>query len=90
MVEEKLVALEKVHTDQNGSDMLTKILPKSKIEVCRLKAGLVEPPHVGVRGRFVGFFPPTWRKGSKYFIGSMFFSATLVFGCVCCNGSKLV
>ena len=36
MVEEKLVAFEKVHTDQNGFDMLTKILPKSKIEACHL------------------------------------------------------
>ena len=44
VVEENLVELEKVHTDQNGSNMLTKILPKSKIEACRLKAGLVEPP----------------------------------------------
>ena len=44
VVEEKLVALEKVHTDQNGSELLTKILSKSKIEACRLKVGLVEPP----------------------------------------------
>ena len=44
VVEEKLVALEEVHTDQNGSDMLTKILRKSKIEACLLIAGLVEPP----------------------------------------------
>ena len=44
VVEEKIVALEKVHNNQNGSDMLTKILSKSKIEACRLKAGLVEPP----------------------------------------------
>ena len=43
-MEEKLVALEKVHTNQNRSEMLTKILPKSKIEASLLKEGLVERP----------------------------------------------
>ena len=44
VTEEKLLQMEKVHTDQNGSDMLTKILPKTKLLACRLKAGLMEPP----------------------------------------------
>ena len=44
MVEEKLLEREEVHTDQNGSEMFTMILPKSENEVCRLKVGLVEPP----------------------------------------------
>lgn len=29
---DKLLKLEKVHTDHNGSDMLMKILPKKKLE----------------------------------------------------------
>jgi len=36
--------IEKIHTDDNGSDMVTKMLPMQKLETCRRKAGLVEPP----------------------------------------------
>jgi reverse transcriptase-like protein len=39
-LESKLFALEKVHTDVNASDMLTKVLPRSKFEFCRDVAGL--------------------------------------------------
>ena len=37
----KQLELEKVHTDDNGFDMLTKSLPREKIEACRLIVGLV-------------------------------------------------
>jgi len=30
----KLLALEKVHTDDNGVDMMTKELPRRKFKVC--------------------------------------------------------
>ena len=40
VLDSKLLELEKIHTDDNGSDMLTKILPKGKFETCRLAAGL--------------------------------------------------
>jgi len=30
----KLLELEKVHTDDNGADMMTKALPRAKFEVC--------------------------------------------------------
>ena len=43
-IEEKIFELVKISTHENGSDMLTKILPRDKLEVCRLKAGLVIPP----------------------------------------------
>ncbi|KAG8376582.1 hypothetical protein BUALT_Bualt09G0078600 [Buddleja alternifolia] len=36
--------LDKVHTDDNGADMLTKSLPRKKLEVCKSEAGLVVPP----------------------------------------------
>ncbi|KAG8387460.1 hypothetical protein BUALT_Bualt02G0023600 [Buddleja alternifolia] len=36
--------LDKVHTDDNGADMLTKSLPREKLEVCKREAGLVVPP----------------------------------------------
>ncbi len=39
----KLLELEKIHTDDNGSDMLTKSLPREKLEVCRLISGMVNP-----------------------------------------------
>ena len=40
MVASKEVELEKVHTDDNGADMMTKSLPRGKLEVCREIAGM--------------------------------------------------
>lgn len=42
VLNDKLLQLEKVHTDDNTSDMLTKALTKDKHEKCRLLAGMVE------------------------------------------------
>jgi len=36
----KLLALEKVHTNDNGADMMTKALPREKFEVCYEIVGL--------------------------------------------------
>ena len=36
----KLLELEKIHTDDNSSDMLTKSLPREKLETCRVIAGM--------------------------------------------------
>jgi len=44
VLDEKLLQIEKIHTDDNGSDMMTKTLPMQKLEICRRKTGLVEPP----------------------------------------------
>ncbi|GKV11932.1 hypothetical protein SLEP1_g23145 [Rubroshorea leprosula] len=44
-IEEKVLDVEKVHTDDNSSDMMTKSLVRSKFEFCRSQAGLVEPPN---------------------------------------------
>ena len=38
---DNLFELEKIHTDHNGSDMLTKTLPKEKLEVCHSIVGMV-------------------------------------------------
>ena len=43
-LEMKSYALEKIHTDDNGSDMMTKSLPAVKFDSCKEKAGLVEQP----------------------------------------------
>jgi Reverse transcriptase (RNA-dependent DNA polymerase) len=32
--------LKKIHTDKNPSDMLTKIVPKDKLELCRRLVGM--------------------------------------------------
>lgn len=40
VIEEKHMKLVKVHTNKNGADMLTKIVPVSKIELCKKLAGL--------------------------------------------------
>ncbi|XP_075492611.1 LOW QUALITY PROTEIN: zinc finger protein GAI-ASSOCIATED FACTOR 1-like [Primulina tabacum] len=38
VLEKKKLKLEKIHTDENGSDMMTKTLPKWKLEYCRAVA----------------------------------------------------
>ena len=43
-MEIKLFVVEKIHTDNNASDMMTKPLPREKFEFCRREVGLVEPP----------------------------------------------
>ena len=50
MLDEKLLQFEKVHTDENGSDMMTKSLSKEKHDFCRSKAGLMESPHLSREG----------------------------------------
>jgi hypothetical protein len=43
-MEMKSFVVEKIHTDDNVSDMMTKPLPREKFEFCRREAGLSEPP----------------------------------------------
>ena len=43
VLDSKILQLEKIHTEENGSDMLTKSLPRQNFEYCRLAAGLMEP-----------------------------------------------
>ena len=43
VLKSKQLYLEKIHTSKNGSDMLTKCLPKEKVKAHRQRAGLVEP-----------------------------------------------
>ena len=40
---DNLFEIEKIHTDHNGSDMLTKSLPREKLRVCCSIAGMVSP-----------------------------------------------
>ncbi|KAK6128108.1 hypothetical protein DH2020_038139 [Rehmannia glutinosa] len=42
---EKFMQLDKVHTDENGVDMLSKSLSRDKFEVCRSKTRFVDFPH---------------------------------------------
>jgi hypothetical protein len=43
MLEMKMLQLEKIHTTENGSDMMTKALPKEKLVVCHKVVGIGEP-----------------------------------------------
>ncbi|PNX76387.1 copia protein [Trifolium pratense] len=43
MLDSKQLQLEKIHTDNNCSDMMTKSLLKDKYEFCRTTTGLLEP-----------------------------------------------
>ena len=50
--------LTKIHTTENGSDMLTKVLTPDKLEADRIGA----TSHAGVKGEFVGkHVPPDGR-----------------------------
>ena len=40
VLEEEQLSLEKIHIDRNPADMLTKILPQNKHELCRGMVGL--------------------------------------------------
>ena len=40
VLDSKLLELEKVHTDDNGADMMTKALSREKFETCCLIAGM--------------------------------------------------
>ena len=42
-LEMKLFFLEKIHIDENGSDMMTKPIPTEKLQFCRKQAGMVGP-----------------------------------------------
>ncbi|KAK9698616.1 hypothetical protein RND81_08G117800 [Saponaria officinalis] len=53
VLESNLLHIEKIHTDDNGSDMMTKTLPMEKLDVCRRKAGMAVTHLVG-RGIIVG------------------------------------
>ena len=44
VLNDKLLELEKIHTDDNGSDMLTKVLTRSKLESCCTVAGMAILP----------------------------------------------
>ena len=45
VVSSKLLQLEKIHTDHNGAGMMTKVLPKEKLQVCNEVAGMMVPHH---------------------------------------------
>ena len=44
MLVEKKMYIEKIHTNENGSDIKTKSLSREKLKVCKQKANLVVPP----------------------------------------------
>ena len=44
VLEEKKMHIEKIHTNENGSDMMTKSLSREKLEVCKQKATWLCPP----------------------------------------------
>ena len=41
----RLLELEKIHTNDNGSDMMTKAFPRGKFEECCMIIGWRFPPH---------------------------------------------
>ena len=40
IVDQQLMQLRKIHTDKNPADMLTKVVPKEKLELCVGSAGM--------------------------------------------------
>jgi hypothetical protein len=58
----KQLQFEKVHTDDNGADMLTKVVIRAKLDVCRQLAGILpvssETLYDVGRGSLLGHVPP--------------------------------
>ena len=54
MLEKKQLQIEKIHTSENGLDMIIKSLPKEKMKSCMQKVGLVETPYDLERGDLLG------------------------------------
>ena len=42
-IEEQMLQLKKIHTDDNVADMLTKVVPPNKLELCIRIAGMDRP-----------------------------------------------
>jgi hypothetical protein len=42
-IEEQMLQLKKIHTDDNAADMLTKVVPPDKLELCIKLAGMDRP-----------------------------------------------
>ena len=42
VLDDGLLQLEKIHTEENPADMLTKTLPRDKQELCRILAGVIQ------------------------------------------------
>ena len=40
VIDQQLLRLVKIHTDENPADMLTKVVTRDKLELCRDKAGI--------------------------------------------------
>ena len=43
-VEDKTIALTKIHTEENGSNMLTKVLSMEKLDLCRRRIRMASHP----------------------------------------------
>ena len=59
VVSSRLLKIEKIHTDKNGSNMMTKILPSEKLLLCCKAGGMGCPPHESDGGEFLGILL-TW------------------------------
>ena len=53
---DNLFELEKIHIDHNGSDMLTKTLPREKLKVCHSIVGMANPSNSRKKGDLLGGF----------------------------------
>ena len=40
VLDSKLLELEKIHTDKNAADMMTKVVPREKLELCANTVGI--------------------------------------------------
>jgi len=45
VLENKLLQIENIHTNDNGAEMMTKALPKEKIKFCKEAAGIAATPN---------------------------------------------
>jgi hypothetical protein len=65
VLKSKQMKIEKVHRDDNGADMLTKVVTRAKLHVCCRLVGMTAArqwdPSWCQEGKLVGICPSTWR-----------------------------
>ena len=77
VLDDELIELEKIHTDNNGSDMMTKALSKDKFETCRSIAGMTTTSTQSGGGGLLEIGPFLCGKTHIYLIGAI--NVTTVF-----------
>ena len=65
-VEKEEFTLVKIHTDDNGFDMMNKNLPMDRLRVCQQRKGITDPSPLEWSGRLLGICPTSGKEPTGY------------------------